>query len=402
MRVVVDTNILMELNFNFSDYKTVCIPIVVLEELDHLKTNKDYARAHQAKVAIRKIRDAENKIIKIEHAASTSINFGCSSMDNKILDFVADAISTGECDFFLTNDINMQIKAEAVNIPVINLLENNCDIYKGYKEIIMDDNELAEFYQEKTNDFNLNINEYLIIKNKKDEVVDKFRWTETKGFVNIYKKNFDSTALGRFKPRDIYQECAVDSLASTQFTVLTGEAGTAKTLLSLSYIMQELQNGNRNCCKIIVFSAPLKNTATIGFLPGNKNEKLLGSGIGGILASKMGGMMIVEQLISQGKIMLIPACDIRGIEIGQYDILYSTESQNADIYTMQTALQRAEDGCKVIIEGDFETQVDMKNCEGSSNGMTRAIEIFKGKKEFSTIRLENNYRGAISNIAQMM
>ena len=91
---------------------------------------------------------------------------------------------------------------------------------------------------------------------------------------------------------------------------------------------------------------------------------------------------------------------VRGIEISEHDCIYVTEGQNIDAYTMRTIIQRAKEGCKVIIEGDMLEQQDIKLNSFKDNGMYRTIEVFKGTKYFSCVKLKNVYRSPLADIAQ--
>lgn len=77
--------------------------------------------------------------------------------------------------------------------------------------------------------------------------------------------------------------------------------------------------------KIIVFcnTVATKNSAKLGFYPGTRDEKLLDSQIGNLLSSKLGDKMMVEKLIDENKLVLLPLSDIRG---------YDTTGMRAGIY----------------------------------------------------------------------
>ena len=77
--------------------------------------------------------------------------------------------------------------------------------------------------------------------------------------------------------------------------------------------------------KITVFcnTVATKNSAKLGYYPGTKDEKLLDSQIGNLLSSKMGGRIIVEQMIREEKLILLPMSDIRG---------YDTSGMRAGVY----------------------------------------------------------------------
>ena len=403
MNAILDTNALID-GIDLEQFDKVWVSVPVVEELDNLKLNKNIELARSAKKAIRTIRNAKNVEIRFNCACSIPLN--TTLADNLIIAYAKEIQAIDTDAVFISADNAAILKATHLGLKCEyfdkDALCSAGSEYHGYKEVKMSDYELAVFYECKTNKWSLKDNEYLIIYNSDGDVVDKMRWTSSKGFVPLFKKAFDSMAIGKFKAKDVYQECAMDSIMNTEMSILVGAAGTAKTLVSLAYIMQELQNGNRGRCVIIFSTMELRNNKAIGFLPGTSNEKLLGSTLGGILSAKLGDMLVVNQLIAQGKLLLIPSCSIRGFETMDGDCLFVTEAQNMDVYTLKTVLQRAKDGTKVIIEGDIDEQVDSDYCAGRFNGMMRAIETFAGKKVFSTVRLKNIYRGEIANIAQNM
>ena len=399
--VFVDTNTLLNEQFNLSSYERVYVSIVSIEELDHLKRKPEIK--YEARQAIRKIKDADNVEIKFGCSFSGATKFFEHGNDNTILSTAYDVCVTNDQCIFITDDFNLYIKARSLNIPCqmfeFNKNNDGLDIYSGYKEIILDEYEQATYYQCPINQWGLLTNEYLIIKDKNGNLIDKQRWTE-KGFIPISARGYKSFYLGDFKPKDVYQIFAIDSLNNTDFTLLYGYAGTGKTQLALSYIMQNIASGKLDKAVLIFNPAKLRNNEQLGYYSGDRNQKLLQNSIGGILSSKLGDMMAVETLINQGKLMLIPTSDIRGIEISEKDCLYITEAQNTDSYTMRTIIQRAKHGCKIIVEGDMLEQQDIRNGSLNENGMIRVMDVFKGSKYFSCVKLVNTYRSPMAEIAQ--
>lgn len=402
---LLDTNILLDHSesiFKNSQEKFI-IHSIVLEELDNIIHNslsdeKKY-KARQARNKIKEVYD-HGLIDYSLHSPIFSLPLGWDydKNDNNLLRVCKDL---GYC--LVTNDLLMQVKADCIKVSweEFNAKNNEDEIYTGYKEVVLSDYEQALFYQEgKFNKWDLLNNQYLIIKNEDGEIIDKYRWTDEKGFVTLKTTSFKSIYFQDFKPKDVYQMLAMDSLYNTDFTLFFGRAGSAKTTLALSYVMQQIQTNKINKCVIIFNSVPLKNNKELGFYPGNRNEKLLSSSLGGILISKFGDITAIEALINQGKLLLIPSAEIRGIEVGEHDCLFVTEAQNTDAYTMRTILQRVKDGCKTIIEGDLLEQQDIKNYGLKENGMYRALETFKGDKSFSCVKLKNVYRGHIADVAQ--
>lgn len=397
MKIFLDTNVILNNEFNIEDYEKVYVSIVTIEELDKLK--RDERIGYQARQAIKKIEKADNKEIVFKSTYS-GINFLEHSNDNEILRQSYEQYKLDNELVFYTDDLCLKVKADSLGLPCERFeFGGKIDLYKGYKEVILADEELAQHYEKPENKWNLLINEYLIITNKDGEVVEKQRYTE-KGFQSLSTKTFKSMYLDDFKPKDVYQMCCMDSLINTEFTIITGSAGSGKTMISLSYIMQSIQSGKIGKAIIAFNPAKLRNNESLGFYSGNRLEKMLQNSIGGILSSKFGDMQQVEGLISQGKLMIIPTCDIRGTEISDKDILYVTEAQNIDTYTMRTIIQRAKAGTKILIEGDVLEQQDIRINNIKESGMYKAIEVFKGTPYFSCVKLENIYRSPISEIAQ--
>lgn len=405
MNAIIDTNALID-GLNPFDYEKIYLVATTAEELDSLKRNKDKDLARSAKDAIKRLKEAqESGIVEFRYSWSGAFPLDVSIPDNRILAFANDITAFDKEAVLVSADHNVILKARCLDIPCeYYACDDYCGInsYNGYVEVCLTQSEIADFYQSKNNIWGLIHNQYLIIQNESGDIVDKYKWTSDKGFVDVYKKAFDSSILGKFKAKDAYQYCAMDSITNNDLTVLTGPAGTAKTLSALSYAMQELQNQNLKRCIICFNQATLKGATEIGFLPGNSNEKLLSSSLGTILSSKFGDIMMVTQLMAQGKLMLVPMSAIRGTEFGEGDLIFVTEGQNTTPYLLKTLLQRAKDGCKIIIDGDIDEQVDLNYCNGRNNGMRRVIEVFAGEKCFGTVKLKNIYRGEIANIAQRM
>ena len=122
-----------------------------------------------------------------------------------------------------------------------------------------------------------------------------------------------------------------------------------------------------------------------------------------MLASKLGGPFAVQQMIDNDRLVLLPLADVRGFDTnGQRAGVYITEAQNMDIEMMRLALQRIGEDSVCIIDGDFNTQVDLIEYSGNSNGMKRASEVFRGSKIYGEVNLKIIHRSEIAAIADKM
>ena len=211
--------------------------------------------------------------------------------------------------------------------------------------------------------------------------------------------------FGRLKAMDgdIYQQLALNSLSNNQITMIRGAAGTGKSYLSFGYLFYLLETNKIE--KIIVFcnTVATKGSAKLGYYPGSRTEKLLDSQIGNFLESKLGDRVIVEKLIDDGKLVLLPMSDIRGYDTtGMRAGVYITEAQNLDIELMKLALQRIGEDSICILDGDSDAQVDSSLYSGNNNGMRRVSEVFRGQDFYGEVTLKNIKRSRIAELAQQM
>lgn len=277
------------------------------------------------------------------------------------------------------------------------------DEYKGYIEVTFDEDEAITFYDKlNENTLGLEVNQYLLLKNTEGTIIDVLKWTGEE-YQQIKDIVFNASGVNdyfhKIKPLDRIQACAMDSIANNDITVLCGKAGTGKTTLPLAYAMQMLEKRKYKKLYIVYSYEPLKGAKTLGYEKGDHITKLLYSAsIGNILASKFGDIMGVEYMIADGKLDIIPTANIRGVEF-QDSVVLVTEAQNLDTYTLKTIVQRCKAGCKQIYEGDI---IEQKDTNIPDTGMKRLIEVFKGQPSFGCIKLKNNYRNPLSELADKM
>ena len=406
-------SLLLKVDNLWEEDTTLVISSVTLEELEHIKTsaNKDPDVKFAARKLIHELDthyDSYQVIIwnDVLARALKAHNLP-ENPDNKII------VSAGWFQLqnqdkeviFITNDLCCKHIAKSIlNIPVESYIEEDYK-YDGYQEIIMSDDEMADFYSNPTeNKYGLYINEYLLVKNEKGEIVDRLCWTG-ENYRHLSYENFKSNYFGNVRPMkdDVYQALAADSLENNKITMIKGPAGTGKTYLSLGFLLHKLEKNRID--KIIVFcnTVATKNSAKLGYYPGTRDEKLLDSQIGNLLSSKLGGRIAVEQMIQKEELILLPLSDIRGYDTsGMRAGIYISEAQNLDIELMKLTLQRIGEDSICIIDGDCNAQVDDIHFAGSNNGMKRASQVFRGADIYGEITLKNIHRSRIAKLAEKM
>ena len=404
--------LLNELHKAFETNIPFVISNITLKELEQIKTSnfKDSEIKFRARRLIHLLDANEDKYEVVDYCKAwdnelQNYEILSDNNDSKII-FSAIKKSQDNPIIFVTEDICCKRLAKNLGLQVRYLIEGE-QKYCGYKEVVISsDEELADFYSKvsyyKENPYKLLVNEYLIIKDSNNNIIDKYRYTK-EGMKKVSFNCFESKMFGKIKPKDIYQQLVMDSMKTNKITMVRGAAGTGKSHLSFGFLFNKLENHEIE--KIIIFcnTVATSGSAKLGYYPGSKDEKLLDSQIGNLLASKLGDKTEVERLISEGKIILLPMSDIRGYDTGGMKAgIYISEAQNLDIELMRLALQRIGEDSICILDGDSETQVDSSLYAGNNNGMKRVSEIFKGHDIYGEVTLKNIHRSQIAQLAQLM
>ena len=370
---------------------------VTLHELEDIKTSR--TKDEEIKVRVRKLLHLLNEYLDNYYVVAAPKE-GYNNNDERII--AAAAVYSPKIPF-RTDDLACAFIARAQGLEVVIKSEEE-DTYLGFKKLNFESEDAtAEFYSHMTegNLYNLEVNQYLLLY-VNDTLIDKLRWDGEK-YEPVGYPCYESKALGKIGPKDEYQAIALDSMKHNQLTVLRGPAGTGKSYLSMGFLMSRLERGAID--KIIVFcnTVATAGAARLGFYPGSRDEKLLDSQIGNFLASKLGGMEGVRNLIDSERLILLPMSDIRGFDTtGMHAGIYITEAQNMDIELMRLALQRIGEDSICVIEGDDDAQVDMAMYAGARNGMKRMSKVFRGQDFYGEVSLQNIHRSRIANIAQKM
>ena len=400
-RRLFDTNAILA---DCTDISNVLISSKTLEELENIKTSshKDNDIKYKARVAVRAIREQKPEIVVVQKSDYDKIEeLGLEITNDNLIIASAWRYSQENPIVFVTQDVLCSLIAKTYfGLDVEELKLKNDDVYKGFRVVQPTDEELSQVYSKDNceNIFGCLVNEYVIINDSDGNFCDVVKWNGEK-YATLNTKPFKSRAFSNVKPLDEIQRCAFDSIVTNDITVLYGRSGSGKTTIPLSYIMSNVESQKYKKCVIIYDFETLKGAKTLGFTPGTLNEKIITQGaIGNILSSKFGDMSEVERLMASGMIEIIPTANIRGYEISSDEICFVTEGQNLDTYTLKTIIQRCKAGAKIIIEGDIIEQHD----NNREVGLLKMIEVFKGYKSFGCVKLKNNYRSEIGELADRL
>lgn len=404
-----DTSALLNLNSKvFEEY--FLISQKTLEEIEDIKNNarKDADVKYKARKVARLLVDNEDKYDVVPYASQVFKELekhGLDASSDNIIVASASSINAFPV-IFVTDDINLRFIATKIFgikskfSSELNLVEK--EEYTGFIEKNMSDEEMAYFYSHlDENIYDLLINQYIIIKSS-DNIVDCRVWNGETHRQAIINKNIKSMYFDKLKAKDIYQSCVIDSILNNQLTAISGKAGSGKSLLSLMSVMYLIEKGKYDRLVILFNPTKTRGASDMGYYSGDSLSKSLQNNIGQVLITKFGDPYIIDYLIQQDKLRLVSMADARGMEIRDNEILWITECQNTSIDLIKLCLTRVSDEAKIIIEGDYTSQVDSFIFEGTNNGLKRVIDVFSGHKEFGYVQLQNIWRSRIAELCELL
>lgn len=410
-----DTNGVLNLQEKVFDYGKFYLTSPTLFEIEDIKTNRNKTEDLKAKARhmSRMLRERSDEWTPIIYNDDVEEILKVNKLGSNITPDTMICACARYCDShvepitFVTDDINCSNIGSTVfglDVQGIEPLLSQVEDYKGFIQTHLSDEDWAALYDSTTpleNKFGLKTNEYMIITDADGNQVDVTKWNGEK-FVQVYNKNIKSMYFDKIKPKDIYQRCAIDSLMNNTLTAISGSMGSGKSLLSLMVAMYLIESGKYD--KLVVCFNPTKTrgAADMGYYSGSADEKAMQSNIGQVLTTKFGDQTLVEMLLQQEKLKLLSMADARGTEIRDNEIMWITEAQNTSIDLIKLCLSRVSSGAKVIIEGDYLTQVDSYAFEGMNNGLKRAIDVFQGHSEFGYVQLQNVWRSKIAELCELL
>lgn len=431
-KFLLDTNIFVSDPKCFLSFgnNTVVIPFVVLEELDHLKTKMDDA-GKCARDAVRKIESLRGNgklkdgiamsnggMLFVSNEYDAELDIDHSKNDNKIISLASLCLKRKEKVVVVSNDVNVRVKCDALGIEAeayenLKAFNSVSEAYTGILQVAS-----VNHVDKKS----LFPNQYVI-----DEENNIWKWKD-KVLVKVDKKGI----VFGIKPRNIEQYCALDALLDVNVPLVTisGRAGGGKTLLAIAAGLEQVIGGKQAYKKIIITRPMEAVGASIGYLPGSKEEKIepwlspikdnleflmdskkagdaqpgdskkkktsITSAEGGVASSNP----YLELLMANGRIEMEAVSLIRGRTLPNTYIIIE-ESQNLTLHELKTLVTRVGENSKIVLCGDLE-QIDKPSLDSTTNGLAHAIEKFKDTDLAMHVTLQKGERSPLATYASQV
>ena len=314
----------------------------------------------------------------------------------------------------LTNDISMRVNASICGIRVEEIRNDRIEKtgYRGHIDLDVTSGLINTLYANKSLQANmikgklhdigtditkddLHENEFITLHAGKQSALSVYR----DGILHPVR---EQTVFGGITPLNKMQAYALYALMAPvediPLVILSGQAGTSKTFLSLAAGMSQTYIGqgteDARYGKMLI-SRPNSQTTDpgFGFLPGDLGDKmtpLIASytdNLDVILRGKHGKnenrdqiRMQIDDLFENGSIELCPLSYIRGRSLMNSYIICD-EAQNGTKGLIKDVITRAGRGTKVIVAGDV-TQVDNTTLDEWNNGLSYCISRLAGKSKY--------------------
>lgn len=415
---VIDTSVLINDPGAFKKLDgDVTVPIAVIEELDKLKKQPgEVGRA--ARQAIRELDGSGDLHLGCKVGKNTlkvdGNHYDCKEWgseqygDNRILACLKAICGKKKSAKLLSADLNLRIRARSAGLPAEAFISTQVDNQYSGCRIMKDPDVIQELMEKGSVEVRakegIKPHEGIIFQDQDGHEVAVGR-NDASNKIRIVRKQ---EAWG-IVPRSSEQTLALDMLMdqSIPLVSLIGKAGGGKSLLALAAALELVLNRKRYS-KLVIYKPIVPVGNDIGYLPGDKREKLL-TWCGSILdnlevllssnnkAKRQKAWL--EELyffMDKGQIEIDALTYIRGRSINNAIILVD-EAQNLTPQDAKTILSRVGNS-RIFLTGDTD-QIDNRNLDSESNAISLIADKFKDSKLSGHITLTKCERSELASEA---
>ncbi len=405
------------------DEHRVVLPLVVVEELDRMKTRLDEVGAN-ARAAIRLLeslgassRGGLREAAPLPSGGTLRIELNGVESDRlpKVLDpTTADHRILSTCfnldgPVLVTKDASLRIKAAQLGVEVQDYRGDTVQVehlHSGVVEHETDVDTLDRLFDEGKIELEVDalVNEFVVLRAGRSRS-GLARVVEAGPLATVERVSTHVRAFG-IEPKNLQQTVAMHHLLDPDVPAVSmmGNAGSGKTFLALATALELVVEQARYRRVSVYRPLVAVGRQEVGFLPGDLNEKLTpwmaavndnlyalfsDAGIDGAKAA-------VEELLARGELELAAVTYLRGRSITDEFVIID-EAQNLELPTLKVILTRMGRNSKVVFCGDL-SQVDNPYIS-PYGGMAALIEKFKGTDLFGHVTLERTIRSRLAELA---
>lgn len=437
-KVVLDTNVILDKPFeaileSFTNPTLIIFPLVVMEETDTFKKGFEIKNVYARSVInfLDKLREKGKLHEGVPHGKHViKVEIDIAELDLNKPDYKIIKTAKDNDAILMTQDINERIIADAVGVKSTHFAPNDIDVnklYTGHRETTITDEEAYNFITRgnylagrgiDAGSRRLINNQFVTMKDSEGFKHEGIYKAERKEIVPLkpeYKAWGITPKLDKKTQEEIQEQKHLMHLLldpSIEFVSAIGPSGCGKTLLTLAAALAQTEGQGATYKKITVMRPLIPAGEQIGFLPGDKLEKLepwmasTFDALEYLLADYNspdgsfhdGVKEKIYGMISVGRLDLEAMAYVRGRSIPNQFIIID-DAQNLTVDQAATIITRAGEGTKLVFLGDLsEKQIDNHRLTSSSNGLAYAIDRMKGEDIVGHITLNTVVRSRLAQL----
>ena len=427
---ILDTNVLLSDHNCLYQYSNndIIIPFKVLEELDKFKKRPDIVGSNARSVirilddlckkgnlsnGVRIHKGKGNLYTRGTSEILVSKEFNIENPDNVIINVALFEIKNNPSKkvVIVTKDINLRVKSNSLGVlnedyEQNQTIDNRSNLYTGFTTHLVDDQTIDLFYTDK--DVFIDAEEKKMYPNQFVMLISNYDNKKT-ALAQFIDYNKPLQKIKEFKGKDSIwgiharnkEQVFAGNLLMNQsipFVTLVGRSGTGKTMLSIAAGLQQTIEEKRY--KKIIISRPIQSVgADIGFMPGDKREKMTPwlSPFFDNLENLVKDQRTIDEMLDKKIIEIEAVSHIRGRSISNAFIIID-ETQNIGNNEVKTIVTRVGENSKIVLIGDVD-QIDNSFLNELTNGLTIAVEKFKDYDISGHMTLEKGERSKVATIA---
>jgi PhoH-like ATPase len=427
--LVLDTNVFLteaQALYSFGD-NNIAIPTIVLDEIDKHKHRQDTAghnarsmnrildslRAHGSLMVGVPLGENRGKVFVAQFDPRyMPAGMETHDSDNKIVAIALRLKLEGHDIVVISRDLNMRVKCDSFGIACHDyrpqeIIKSVDNLFDGSAKLSVPADIINRFYEDKEvflpeQPRDLYPNQYLVLRakgNSKKSALCRFINYETP-----LKKVRSYRDIWGLSANNTEQTYAMDLLFDNDVHVmsLTGQAGTGKTLIAAACGLEQVLHTPKSqggYDKLIITRPVQPMGRDIGFLPGTLEEKMMPwiAPLRDNLEYLFGDKGALDMHMEQGVIEIEAMTYIRGRSISNAFMIVD-EAQNLTAHELKTIITRVGHGTKLVLTGDIQ-QIDNSYVDAVSNGLTYAVEKFKGYEISGHVTLYKGERSQLATLA---
>ncbi|HKX76347.1 MAG TPA: PhoH family protein [Acidimicrobiia bacterium] len=407
------------------DEHRVVLPLVVVEELDRMKTRLDEVGAG-ARGAIRLLEDLgasratglrepvtlpSGGTLRIELNGVISPRLPAvldpTTPDHRLLACCLNLADSGDQPVLVTKDAALRIKGAQLGLVVQDYRGDTVPVdqlHSGVTEAEATPELIDRIYRENKvvlDGTGALVNQFLVLRHGSQSALVRVIQAEPHTVVERVSNHLRVFGV---EPKNLRQTVALHLLMDPDLPAvsLMGMAGTGKTFLALAAALEQVLEMGRYRRVSVYRPLVAVGRQEVGFLPGDLEEKLapwmaaVHDNLHALFAEATDPRGAIEDLLARDELELAAITYLRGRSISG-ELVIVDEAQNLEIPTLKVILTRVGRDSKVVFCGDL-TQIDNPYIS-PYGGMAALIEKFKGSPLFGHVTLERTVRSPLAEMA---